>query len=136
MIAERFMGCRGVVQLLDAFCGSVPNKCWCLVYDFHGISLADVLHEGPLPVKAVRDVFLDVLTGIECVHKAGFLHADVKPPNILVRKGGHEPGGSGWSAVVGDLGTAVKVFGKGLSAERIFASTVWVFWCVHRLSFR
>ena len=118
-MAERFMVFPGAVQLLDAFLCTRPKKPWCLVYDFHGTSLKNVLSEGPLAVRVVRALFSDVLKGIQCVHKAGFLHADVNPPNILVLKGGHEPR---WSAVVGDLGCAVEVPGASPFTERAFAS--------------
>ncbi len=109
VIAERFMGCRGVAQLLDSFLGTGSKKSWCLVYDRHGDSLSKVLELGPLPPLGVKAIFADVLTGLACVHKAGFVHADVKPPNIFVRTGGHGPSDAGWSAVVGDLGSAVEV---------------------------
>ena len=73
IVAERFMGCPWVAQLLDAFACSKPKLGWCLVYEFHGTSLANVLSEGPLAVRVVRDVFSDVLKGIQCVHVAGFI---------------------------------------------------------------
>ncbi len=79
-----------------------------------------------MAVRVVRDVFSDVLRGIQCIHEAGFIHADLKLPNIFVCKGGHEPLQSGhellWSAVVGDLGSAVEVPGASLFTARGFAS--------------
>jgi len=116
VIAERFMGCRGVAQLLDAFSCSGSKKSWCLVYDLHGDSLSQILELGPVPARGVRVIFGDVLTGIACIHKAGFVHADVKPPNIFVRRSGHGPSDAVWSAVVGDLGSAVEVVVTKLSS--------------------
>lgn len=124
------MGCLGVVQLLDAFFCSRPKKSWCLVYEFHGTSLYNVLAEGSVPVTQLRNVLLDVLTGIECIHRAGFLHADVKPANILVLTGGHELGQSGhvprWSAVVGDVGSAVEVPCAWPFVGRCFVGFHWM----------
>ena len=116
VISERFMGCPGVVQLLDAFRCSVPRPGWCLVFELHDTSLAKRLDGNssgyvPLTSTDVSGIFHGVLQGIACIHKAGFLHADLKPGNILLRSRGHEPGSSGhvpqWTAVVGDLGSAV-----------------------------
>ena len=126
IVAERFMGCPWVAQLLDAFACSRPKLGWCLVYEFHGTSLSTVMSKGQLAVIVVRDIISDVLKGILCIHKAGFIHADLKPPNIFVCKGGHEPLQSGheprWSAVVGDLGSAVEVPGASLFTARALAS--------------
>ena len=117
VIAERFVGCQGVVQLLDAFYCTVPKPGWCLVFDLHDASLDRLLDRDssghvPLTSLDVTSIFQGVLQGIACVHTAGFLHADLKPGNILVRRSGHEPRSSGhephWTAVVGDLGSAVE----------------------------
>jgi serine/threonine protein kinase len=89
----------------------------------------------------VRDIISDVLKGILCIHTAGLIHADIKPPNIFVCQGGREPAvvaqkwprasldrsaQSGheprWSAVVGDLGSAVEVPGVSLFTARALAS--------------
>ena len=126
ILAERFMGCPFVAQLLDAFACSQPKLGWCLVYKFHGTSLSTVMSEGPLGVNVVRDLISDVLHGILCIHRAGFIHADIKPPNIFVCQGGYELVKSGhvprWSAVVGDLGSAVEVPSVSLFTARALES--------------
>jgi serine/threonine-protein kinase len=42
---------------------------------------------GPLSSKEVKDVLLQVLKGLEAVHRAGIIHRDIKPSNLM-RRGG------------------------------------------------
>ncbi|MEV8376904.1 serine/threonine-protein kinase [Kribbella sp. NPDC056861] len=64
-----------------------------------GGTLADRLRSGPLPVGAAVDTILQAAQGISALHRAGLLHRDVKPANLLFHQ---EPGG--YRVVVGDLG--------------------------------
>ena len=136
VICERFLLCPGVVQLLDAFYCSVPKPGWCLVFDLHDASLDKLLDSDwsgyvPLTGSDSSSIFRGVLQGIDSIHKKGFLHADVKPGNILVRRSGHEPRSSGqspWTAVVGDLGSAVearRAAREPIYKEPIKMQTLW-----------
>jgi len=52
-------------------------------------SLEQVLAEdGPLPVARVAAIGLDVLAALESAHRAGVLHRDVKPGNVLLADDG------------------------------------------------
>src|SRR5688572_12664282 len=44
-----------------------------------------VPHNAPLSRESVLGIVLPLLDGLEQVHKAGFLHRDIKPDNIFVR---------------------------------------------------
>ncbi len=54
-----------------------------------GQTLLDVLKErGPLELAEAQDIASQFLAGLEAIHKAGFIHRDVKPENIMVTRAG------------------------------------------------
>lgn len=53
-----------------------------------GRVLTDLIAEGPLePAEAVR-ITADVLTALEYSHRAGLVHRDIKPGNVMITTGG------------------------------------------------
>ena len=53
-----------------------------------GRVLTDLIAEGPLePAEAVR-IIADVLTALEYSHRAGLVHRDIKPGNVMITSGG------------------------------------------------
>src|SRR5262245_9094345 len=61
-----------------------------MVMEFvEGAALGDwVKTRRPLSEAQVAPLVAPLLDGLEVVHKAGFLHRDVKPPNIYIREDG------------------------------------------------
>ncbi len=50
-----------------------------------GQNLAELLEEhGPMPLKTLLEIFVQVCDGVECAHNGGILHRDLKPANIMV----------------------------------------------------
>lgn len=79
-------------------------------------SLADRLRErGPLPWAEVADIGVKVAGALESAHRAGVLHRDVKPENVLVSSFG-EP-------VLADFGIARLEGAAHLTASGIVTGT-------------
>lgn len=76
-----------VVQVYDMFQG---NDTAYICMDFiEGVTLADHLNtEGPLNWPATQKIFLPVISAMEQVHKAGLVHRDLSPDNIMLRNDG------------------------------------------------
>jgi len=54
-----------------------------------GATLLGVLQErGPLDLKEAQDIASQFLAGLEAIHKAGLVHRDVKPENIMLTRAG------------------------------------------------
>jgi len=54
-----------------------------------GGTLLSVLAErGPLDLKEAQDIASQFLAGLEAIHKAGLVHRDVKPENIMITRAG------------------------------------------------
>ncbi|MFO0847777.1 MAG: serine/threonine-protein kinase [Gemmataceae bacterium] len=67
-----------------------------------GSTVRQILAEsGPLTVGQAARVFADAASGMDAAHKVGFVHRDLKPPNIVVT-----PAGRG---VVLDFGFALRM---------------------------
>jgi serine/threonine-protein kinase len=56
-----------------------------MVLELHeGQSLADVLDESMLPLPALLEIMLQVLSALAAIHDAGVVHRDVKPGNVML----------------------------------------------------
>ena len=53
-----------------------------------GESLADRLRRGPLPAEQLLKNGNEICAGLEQAHKAGVIHRDLKPGNIMLTKSG------------------------------------------------
>ena len=53
-----------------------------------GRTLADVIGGGPLPMWQVADIAAQIAAGLSSAHRAGVVHRDLKPQNVMVRSDG------------------------------------------------
>jgi len=61
---------------------------WIVMEYISGRSLDKILQDGPLDERAIARYALQVLNGLSAAHRAGVVHRDVKPANILVAEDG------------------------------------------------
>ena len=111
---SRADGIPGVVRVLDLF---QENGTAYIVMEFvEGITLKAKLQQtGPLPWEQVRELFLSVIQTMAQVHKAGLVHRDLSPDNIMLLPDG--------SVKILDLGAAKDLnINSGASSMQVAKS--------------
>lgn len=53
-----------------------------------GRQLRDAIDEGPLPFPRIQEYMDGLLTSLEYSHRAGVVHRDIKPGNVMITKDG------------------------------------------------
>jgi serine/threonine protein kinase len=72
----------GSVRVFDV--GDDEHRVWLVMELVEAPTLAEVAQDHPLTPERVADVGLDVLGALEVAHRAGIVHRDVKPNNVMV----------------------------------------------------
>ncbi len=103
------------------------NETGYMVMDYEdGESLKSWLQRQPaLPADVLKGLLAPLLDGIEKVHSAGFLHRDIKPDNIFVRKRGDPvviDFGSARQAISGTTHTLTTLVTPGYAPFEQYAS--------------
>ena len=103
-----------VVQVRDCF---EANSTAYIVMDYEDGEPLDALLErrGTLTEAQLKRVVVPVADGLRQVHAAGFLHRDVKPSNIFVRRSDESP-------VLLDFGSARQALGRRSRSMTAIAS--------------
>jgi hypothetical protein len=72
-----------VVRVYDVVTDT--GRPWIVMELLTARSLADLVRDdGPLPSRALAKIGLSLLGALEAAHRAGVLHRDVKPANVLI----------------------------------------------------
>jgi tRNA A-37 threonylcarbamoyl transferase component Bud32 len=67
----------------------VDDRPWIVMEYVRSLSLMETIKkEGPLPVGRVAEIGLALLSALAASHRAGVLHRDVKPSNVLIAADG------------------------------------------------
>ncbi len=81
-----------------------------------GGTLRELLAErGPMPPHAVAAVLRPVLGGLAAAHRAGLVHRDVKPENVLISDDG--------DVKIADFGLVRAVAAAGITSTRVILGT-------------
>jgi serine/threonine protein kinase/beta-lactam-binding protein with PASTA domain len=87
-----------------------------------GGTLRDLLDdEGPLDVALALSVAEPVLSALAAAHRAGLVHRDVKPENVLIGRVGQHTGGA---VKVADFGLVRAVASAGTTSSSVILGTV------------
>jgi serine/threonine protein kinase len=78
---------RNVVQIYDS--GEADGRPYIVMEYVEGETLADLLaRRGRLPAWEAVELALQVCSGLDHAHRAGLVHRDIKPRNLLLRPDG------------------------------------------------
>ena len=88
-----------------------------------GGTLRELLRQqGPLDVPLALTIAEPVLSALAAAHRAGLVHRDVKPENVLIGRGGTAPGGG--VVKVADFGLVRAVASAGTTSSSVILGTV------------
>ncbi len=92
-----------IVRVLTVF--PENNSAYMVMEYEKGQAMHELLkQEKTLSEERIREIILPILDGLEEIHQAGFIHRDIKPPNIFIRSDG--------SPVLLDFGSARQSLGE------------------------
>ncbi|EDM81648.1 Serine/threonine protein kinase [Plesiocystis pacifica SIR-1] len=92
-----------IVRVIDGG-NTREGRCYLIMELLEGVTLGDYVPEGGLRWEEVRELFGQLCSGVQAFHRAGLVHRDLKPNNVLLVDDG-------------DGGRRVKIFDFGLARD-------------------
>jgi hypothetical protein len=77
-----------IAQVFDYGEAAGPEPGYLVMELVDGLSLTRILDDGPLPPEDVMDIVAQAARGLAAAHRAGLVHRDIKPGNLLLRSDG------------------------------------------------
>ncbi len=120
-----------IVRIYDA---DIDGTSYYLVSEWlEGQSLRDELSRGPLPLKRLLDLGVQVGDGLAAAHANGIVHRDIKPENIMLARDGtarivdfglarSDPRTPGMTRMTGGAATVTASLDGGLSGTPAYMS--------------
>jgi TolB-like protein len=69
--------------------GDLDGRPYIVTEFIEGETLGDRLRRGPLPIRDVLDVGVQMTSAVAAAHARGLVHRDIKPDNVMVRPDGY-----------------------------------------------
>lgn len=94
---------ENIVRVFTVF--TMNNTAYMVMEYEHGAGLHEILKQRKtLPQAEAMEMMMPILDGLQLVHARGFIHRDIKPPNIYIRQDS--------TPVLLDFGSARQSFGQ------------------------
>lgn len=94
---------ENIVRVFTVF--TKNNTAYMVMEYEHGAGLHEILKQRKtLPQDEALEMMMPIMDGLQLVHAAGFIHRDIKPPNIYIRQDS--------TPVLLDFGSARQSFGQ------------------------
>ena len=114
-----------IVEVQAAGVDAATGTPWLVMELLRGEDLAKTVERlGPLPPKAVRNVFEQLCHAVGAAHAAGIVHRDLKPENIFLAQSLRA--GSEFTVKVLDFGIAKLAAEAGTKHTAAMGSPIWM----------
>jgi serine/threonine protein kinase len=71
-----------IVTIYDV--GQTDGVSWIAMELVEGTTLRDLMLPGPMPIKRLLQIALQIADGLAKAHESGIVHRDLKPENVMV----------------------------------------------------